>query len=122
MLCLVKLIGKYYIMTTEKFEFIEPYLTLAQKAIAKYPEDRKASAVLTLLDLAQRQRHEEGHYVHEPAILAIAHMLDMSKIRVMEVASFFTMINLEPVGKFHIQLCGTHTLHVKRGRKNTFNN
>ena len=88
------------------FEFQEPYLSEVNRAIAKYPDGRIQSAVLTLLDQAQRQ-NQDGHFVTPEAIDTIATMLDMPRIRVMEVASFFTMINLTPVGKFHIQLCGT---------------
>ncbi|MEM7071950.1 MAG: NAD(P)H-dependent oxidoreductase subunit E [Pseudomonadota bacterium] len=93
--------------TTDHFEFHGPYLAEVNRAIAKYPHERRQSAVLALLDQAQRQNHEDGAYVTKAAIRTIATMLDMPEIRVVEVASFFTMINLHPVGKFHIQLCGT---------------
>lgn len=69
----------------------------------KYPEDRKASAVIPLLWLAQKQ---EG-WVSEPAIRDIANRLGMPYIRVYEVATFYTMFNLEPVGEHLIQVCGT---------------
>ena len=79
--------------------------------MAKYPEGRQQSAVLALLDWAQRQ-NEEGHYVTDAAIDNIE-MLDMARIRVVEVATFFTMINLSPVGKYprnaaprHLAGCG----------------
>lgn len=94
-------------MSDEKFEFKGEYLKEAERNIAKYPSDRKASAVLSLLFLAQEQNHDNGHYVTEAAMRKIAEMLDMPFIRVMEVASFFTMVNTVPVGNFHIQLCGT---------------
>lgn len=71
--------------------------------LKKYPEDRKASAVIPLLWLAQKQ---EG-WVCEPAIRDIAERLDMPYIRVYEVATFYTMFNLEPVGEHLIQVCGT---------------
>ena len=72
--------------------------------MAKYPEGRQASAVISLLWRAQEQ---EG-WVTEPAIRAIAELLGMANIRVLEVATFYTMFNLEPVGaKAHIQVCGT---------------
>jgi len=90
-----------------KFAFEGEFLKEAERNIAKYPEDRKQSAVLALLFLAQEQNHEGGHYVTGDAIETISEMLDMPYIRVMEVATFFTMVNLTPVGKFHIQLCGT---------------
>jgi NADH-quinone oxidoreductase E subunit len=72
-----------------------------KKIIAKYPQGRQASAVIPLLDLAQRQ---EG-WVTRPAIEEIAKLLDMAPIRVLEVATFYTMFNLAPVGKTHVQVC-----------------
>lgn len=91
---------------SERFEFTPEYLEQAKAAMAKYPEGRQQSAVLALLDLAQRQ-NEDGHYVTDAAIETISEMLDMARIRVMEVATFFTMINLEPVGKYLLQCCTT---------------
>lgn len=91
---------------SESFEFTPDYLEQAKTAMAKYPEGRQQSAVLALLDLAQRQ-NEDGHYVTEAAVDTIAEMLDMARIRVMEVATFFTMINLQPVGKYLLQCCTT---------------
>jgi NADH-quinone oxidoreductase subunit E len=78
--------------------------------MAKYPAERKASAVIPIMWLVQKQ---EG-WVSEPAIRAIAQLLDMPPIRVLEVATFYTMFHLEPVGKHHFQLCGT-TPCVLRG-------
>ena len=83
------------------FAFNAEYLALAKKVIAKYPAGRQASAVIPLLDYAPRQ---EG-WVTRPAIEAIGAMLDMAAIRVLEVATFYTMFNLSPVGKTHIQVC-----------------
>ena len=94
-------------MTAESFEFTGRFLEEAERNIAKYPPERKQSAVLALLFLAQEQNHEGGHYVTEAALRAISEKLEMPYIRVMEVATFFTQINLKPVGRFHIQLCGT---------------
>ena len=71
--------------------------------MAKYPPERKASAVIPIMWLAQKQ---EG-WVSEPAIRAIAELLAMPTIRVLEVATFYTMFHLHPVGKHHIQVCGT---------------
>jgi NADH-quinone oxidoreductase subunit E len=86
------------------FAFSEDNLAWAKATIAKYPAGRQASAVISLLWRAQEQ---EG-WVSEPAIHAIADMLDMARIRVLEVATFYTMFHLEPVGaKAHIQVCGT---------------
>jgi NADH-quinone oxidoreductase subunit E len=72
--------------------------------IAKYPADRKQSAVIPILWLIQKQ---EG-WVSEPAIRVLAGLLDMAVIRVLEVVTFYTMFQLEPVGKAAlIQVCGT---------------
>src|SRR5690606_29566874 len=86
------------------FAFSEENLAWARKEITKYPPGRQASAVIALLWRAQEQ---EG-WVSEPAIRAIAEMLGMATIRVLEVATFYTMFHLSPVGtKAHIQVCGT---------------
>ncbi len=71
--------------------------------LAKYPENRRQSAVIPLLWLTQKQ---EG-WVPEPAIRLIGEMLGMSFVRVYEVATFYTMFQLEPVGKVLVQVCGT---------------
>jgi len=89
----------------ESFAFTEENLAWAHKLIDRYPEGRQASAVIPLLWRAQEQH--EG-WVCEPAIRYIADLLDMPYIRVMEVATFYTMFQLQPVGKkAHIQVCGT---------------
>ena len=86
------------------FAFSEANRAWAEERIAKYPEGRQASAVISLLWRAQEQ---EG-WVSEPAIETIADMLSMAKIRVLEVATFYTMFHLEPVGRIaHFQVCGT---------------
>jgi NADH-quinone oxidoreductase E subunit len=83
------------------FAFNADYMAQAKRVIAKYPPGRQASAVIPLLDFAQRQ---EG-WVTRPAIEEIAKILDMAPMRVLEVATFYTMFNLAPVGKIHVQLC-----------------
>ena len=75
----------------------------AKEIIARYPAGRQRSAVMPLLDLAQRQ---EG-WVSRAAMEVIAEMLDMAPIRVEEVATFYTMYNIAPIGRFHVQVCGT---------------
>ena len=78
--------------------------------IAKYPEGRQRSAVMPLLDLAQRQVGHETDtqgWLPLPVIEYVAAYLDMPVIRVLEVATFYFMYNLVPVGKFHVQVCGT---------------
>jgi NADH-quinone oxidoreductase subunit E len=88
----------------ESFAFTQANAAWAKQEVAKYPEGRQASAVIALLWRAQDQ---EG-WVTEPAIEVVAEMLEMPKIRVLEVATFYTMFNLEPVGRIaHIQVCGT---------------
>ncbi|WP_088347641.1 MULTISPECIES: NADH-quinone oxidoreductase subunit NuoE [Rhodomicrobium] len=86
------------------FEFNAQNLKWAQQQIAKYPEGRQAAAVIPLLWRAQEQH--DG-WLPEPAIRAVAEMLGMPYIRVYEIATFYTMFNLSPVGKYFIQLCGT---------------
>jgi NADH-quinone oxidoreductase E subunit len=83
------------------FTFNTENVERSKKIIAKYPEGRQASAVIPLLDLAQRQ---EG-WVSRPAIECVAEILEMPTIRVLEVATFYTMFNLHPVGKTHVQVC-----------------
>ncbi|MFN3888902.1 MAG: NADH-quinone oxidoreductase subunit NuoE [Beijerinckiaceae bacterium] len=88
----------------ESFEFTPENLAWAQAQIAKYPPGRQASAVIPLLWKAQAQN---DYWLPRAAIEKVAQMLDMPAIRVMEVATFYTMFNLEPVGSHFIQLCGT---------------
>ena len=78
--------------------------------IAKYPEGRQASAVIPALWQAQKQN---DYWLPQKAIEAVAKDLGMPLIRVMEVATFYTMFNLEPVGRYFVQLCGTVPCHVK---------
>ncbi len=92
------------------FVFTEANIAKADKFIASYPEGRQKSAVMPLLDLAQRQVGEETDtqgWLPMPVIEYVAAYLDMPVIRVLEVATFYFMYNLVPVGKFHVQVCGT---------------
>ena len=92
------------------FAFNAEYEAKAQKALARYPEGRKKSAVMPLLDLAQRQVGEETDtqgWLPLPVIEYVANYLDMPVIRVLEVATFYFMYNMKPVGKYHVQVCGT---------------
>jgi NADH-quinone oxidoreductase subunit E len=86
------------------FEFSPENLAWAKEQIAKYPDGRQWAAVIPLLWRAQQQ--SEG-WLPEPAIRAVSDMLDMPYIRTYEIATFYTMFNLSPVGKYHVQLCGT---------------
>jgi NADH-quinone oxidoreductase subunit E len=86
------------------FEFTAQNKAWAEREIAKYPPGRQASAVIALLWRAQAQC---GRWLPRAAIEKVAEMLDMPNIRVLEVATFYTMFNLAPVGRHYIQLCGT---------------
>ena len=88
----------------DSFAFTQENMDWAATQIAKYPEGRQASAILLLLWQAQKQG--EG-WLSEPAIRCVADMLGMAYIRALEVATFYSMFNLSPVGKFFVQLCGT---------------
>jgi NADH-quinone oxidoreductase subunit E len=88
----------------KEFAFTADNLAWAKEQIAKYPEGRQASAVIPLLWRAQEQT---GGWVPEAAIRYVAEVVSLAYIRVLEVATFYTMFNLEPVGRFHVQLCGT---------------
>jgi NADH-quinone oxidoreductase subunit E len=86
------------------FAFTPQNLDWAKVQIAKYPEGRQQSAVIPILWRAQEQC---GGWLPQKAIEATAELLGMARIRVLEVATFYTMFNLSPVGRFHVQLCGT---------------
>ena len=86
------------------FFFTAENLDWAKDQIAKYPEGRQQSAIIPVLWRAQEQA---GGWLPQKAIEHVADLLGMPKIRALEVATFYTMFNLEPVGKFHVQLCGT---------------
>jgi len=88
----------------DSFRFTPANLKWAKETIAKYPKGKQASAVIPLLWRAQEQH--DG-WLPEPALRAVAEMLDMAYIRVYEIATFYTMFNLSPVGKYFVQLCGT---------------
>ena len=86
------------------FAFSKDNLAWAKEQIKKYPEGRQQSAIIPLLWRAQEQN---GGWLPEAAIRHVADFLGMAHIRALEVATFYTMFNLQPVGKFHVQLCGT---------------
>jgi NADH-quinone oxidoreductase subunit E len=89
---------------SERFEFTEENMQKAKAFIARYPEGRQRSAVMPLLDLAQRQN---GGWLPGGAVETVAEILDMPPIRVMEVATFYSMYKLSPVGKHRINVCTT---------------
>ena len=86
------------------FAFDAANLERARAIIARYPAGRQASAVLPLLDIAQRQA---GNWLPRAAMDYVAGLLDMAPIRVYEVATFYSMFNLQPVGKWFFQVCTT---------------
>lgn len=86
------------------FAFTPENVEWAKAQIAKFPEGKQASAIIPLFWRAQEQH---GGWLPEPAIRYVADMLGMDYIRAMEVATFYTMFNLSPVGEHYVQLCGT---------------
>ncbi|MBT5047515.1 MAG: NADH-quinone oxidoreductase subunit NuoE [Rhodospirillaceae bacterium] len=87
-----------------EFSFTSKNRETADRIIARYPEGRQASAVMPLLDMAQRQARG---WLPKAAMDHVAEILDMAPIRVYEVATFYTMYNLEPVGEHVVQVCTT---------------
>ncbi len=94
----------------KSFAFTAENEAWVAREIEKYPPGRQMSAVIPLLWRAQEQA---GGWLPQKAIEAVADRLDMPYIRVLEVATFYTMFNLEPVGRYFVQLCGTVPCHVK---------
>ena len=86
------------------FKFTAENEKKIKRLVAKYPKGRQASAVMPLLDIAQRQHQ---NWIPMAAIEVIAARLDMAQIRVLEVATFYSMFNLKPVGKYFLQACTT---------------
>ena len=94
----------------EGFQWTDENARKAREIIARYPAGRQMSAVIPLLDLAQRQVGAETGtqgWLPLPVQEFVARELDMAPIHVLEVATFYTMFNLEPVGRLHVQVCGT---------------
>ncbi|HUZ91479.1 MAG TPA: NAD(P)H-dependent oxidoreductase subunit E, partial [Methylocella sp.] len=88
----------------ESFAFIPENEERCEEILKKYPEGREASAVIAMLWLAQKQH---DYWLPRPAIELVGQKLGMPFIRVLEIATFYTMFNLAPVGRFHVQMCGT---------------
>ena len=100
----------------EGFAWTDANAAKAKEIVARYPEGRQVSAVIPLLDLAQRQVGAETNtqgWLPIPVMEFVARELDTSDIRVLEVATFYTMFNLAPVGRFHVQVCGTTPCMLK---------
>ena len=95
-----------------KFEFSEENQDRIKEIFSKYPFDRKKSATLPLLDLAQRQNHG---WLSDSAIEAVARLVDQPKISIRSVASFYTMYHLSPVGENVIEVCKTLSCKLRGG-------
>jgi NADH-quinone oxidoreductase subunit E len=94
----------------DKFQWTERNAKAAHEIIARYPDGRQRSAVLPLLDLAQRQVGAETKtqgWLPIPVMEFVGRELDLPYVQVLEVATFYTMFNMHPVGRFHVQVCGT---------------
>ena len=89
---------------SKSFSFTAVNKKNAEAIIAKYPEGKQRSALLPLLDIAQRQN---DNWLSKEVLDYVAQLLDLAPIRVYEVATFYTMFNLQPVGKNFIQVCRT---------------
>ena len=98
------MINKVYNVSDEVFNWSQDNFKRASEIIKKYPESKQQSAVIPLLDLAQRQNLG---WLSKTAIEKVAETLSMSYIRVLEVATFYSMFNLEPVGENFVQICRT---------------
>ena len=86
------------------FSFNKSQQKEIQKILSHYPKGRERSAILPILDLAQRQN---GGWISQEAIEVVASLLNLTPLAVLEVATFYTMFNLSPGGKHHIQMCRT---------------
>ncbi len=95
---------------TSKFSFDKENLQKAEKIMKKYPKNQQQSAVLPLLDMAQRQN---GGWLSIEAMEYVADLILQPYMRVYEVASFYSMFYLKPVGKYHIQICGTTPCYLR---------
>jgi len=98
----------------ESFEFTKENKDAAEKILKKYPEIRKKSAVMPFLYLAQRQNE---NWIPLTAMKYIAKYLEMPYIKVYEVATFYTMYNLAPVGKYFVQVCTTSPCLIRGADK-----
>ena len=98
----------------EKFEFDQQSLEAAKKILSNYPKGKEKSAVMALLYIAQRQNN---NWIPLSAIKYIAKFLNMPYIKVYEVATFYSMYNLSPVGNFHIQICTTTPCMIRGAYK-----
>ena len=98
----------------KSFEFSKDNLQEAENEIKKYPKDRKASAVLALLYLVQKQN---DNWIPLAAIKYVAKLLGVPYIQVYEVSTFYSMFNLTPVGKYFVQVCTTTPCMIRGAKK-----
>ena len=98
----------------ESFEFSKDNLHEAENIIKQYPKNRKASAVLALLYLVQKQH---DNWIPLAAIKYVAKFLEISYIQVYEVTTFYSMFNLAPVGKYFVQICTTTPCMIRGSNK-----
>ena len=105
---------KIYDKQPDSFQFSDKNLKLAKDILKKYPEKRKKSAVMPLLYLAQKQNE---NWIPLAAMKYIAKYLSIPYISVYEVATFYTMYNLSPVGKYFIQVCTTSPCLIRGADK-----
>ncbi len=98
----------------ESFEFSKDNLQEVENEIKKYPNDRKASAVLALLYLVQKQH---DNWIPLAAIKYVAKLLDIPYMQVYEVSTFYSMFNLSPVGKYFVQVCTTTPCMIRGAKK-----
>ena len=98
----------------DTFEFSKENLHEVENEIKKYPKNKKASAVLSLLYLVQKQNH---NWIPLAAIKYVARLLDMPYIKVYEVTTFYSMFNLTPVGKYFVQVCTTTPCMIRGAQK-----
>jgi len=98
----------------EKFEFNSSSMDEAKKIISKYPTGKQQSAVMALLYIAQKQN---DNWIPLAAMKYIAKLLDMPYIKVYEVATFYSMYNLSPVGKYFVQVCTTTPCMIRGANK-----
>ena len=96
------------------FEFDQQSLEAAKKILSNYPKGKEKSAVMALLYIAQRQNN---NWIPLSAIKYIAKFLNMPYIKVYEVATFYSMYNLSPVGNFHVQICTTTPCMIRGAYK-----
>ena len=108
------MINKIIDNMNDVFEWSEENFSKVRNIIEKYPNGRQQSAVIPLLDLAQRQN--KG-WLHKKAIEKVAETVSMSFIRVLEVATFYSMFNLKPIGKNYIQICRTTPCWLRGSNK-----